>query len=495
MSTYFAESYDMSSPLSLVATNFVPDEESVIESRNSFPLECLPSIVKAIVEEIADIVQVDPAMAASIALAAISGVVSRGKIRLLSQDSEAPLTLSVLVIAAPSEGKSPVINRLLKPLYEIEHDQIREHKLKRSQELADKQLLEQRVRLTEKSAAKGGANATADYFEAHRALASFEETASPRFCYDDVTPEGLVQKMAGNGRAFIASAEGGIFQTIAGRYSNGVPNLDAILKAYDGEPLSVDRKGADPLVIMRPLLTMALMVQQHTWEQVKTNGDFMGRGFLHRFLIVEPSSIVGFRSFAGKKSDLKAVQNYGSLIRDLVNTFNEGEATLTMSPEADGVLADYSRVTELGLRPEGRFGGSAIHTEWGGKLFGKALRLCGILHSARYGEDSLQTAISQETAENAVRLAEWFAGEWLRLMPVIPVRETLAEAIVKWMADSQIDAFTRSEVTLQFRNQVKAKDVHEAAALLVGRGFLYEEMLSNKVGRPVQRFYRALQKE
>jgi len=490
MSAYFAESYDIGSPLSLISTDLVPNEEPVIESGNSFPLRCLPPIVKAMIEEIADIVQVDLAMSASIALAVISGVTSRGKIKLLSQDSEAPLTLSVLVIAAPSEGKSPVINRLLKPLYEIESEQIREHKLKRSQELAEKRLLEGRVQLAEKSAAKSAANATADFFEAHRALASFEETASPRICYDDVTPEGLVQKMAGNGRAFIASAEGGIFQTIAGRYSNGVPNLDAILKAYDGEPLSVDRKGADPLVIMRPLLTMALMVQQHTWEQVKTNADFMGRGFLHRFLIIEPSSKVGFRSFAGKQSNLKVVENYSSLIRDLVDTFNEGEATLLMSPKADAVLADYSRDTEHGLRPEGRFGGSSIHTEWGGKLFGKALRLCGILHCAQYGKDSLQQAIGQETAENAVCLAEWFAGEWLRLMPVIPVRETLAEAIVKWMTDGQIDQFIQSEVTLQFRNRVKAKDIHEATALLVGRGFLTEKMLSSGSGRPAQVFYR-----
>jgi len=492
MSAYFSESYDIGSPLSLVSTGLVQGDEAVIESESSFPLGSLPPIVEAMIEDIADIVQVDTAMAASIALATISGVASRGKIKLLSQDSEAPLTLSVLVIAAPSEGKSPVINRLLKPLYEIESELIREHKLMRSQELAEKHLLEQRVQLTEKSAAKGATNARADFFEAHRALASFGETASPRICYDDVTPEGLVQKMAGNGRAFIASAEGGIFQTIAGRYANGVPNLDAILKAYDGEPLSVDRKGADPLVIMRPLLTMALMVQQHTWEQIKTNADFMGRGFLHRFLIVEPSSRVGFRSFGGKKSSLKVVENYGSLIRDLVDLFNQGEATLIMSPEADSVLADYSRATEYELRAEGRFGGSAIQTEWGGKLFGKALRLCGILHCARYGRDSLQQTISQETAEDAVCLAEWFAGEWLRLMPEIPVRETLAEAIVKWMTDTQIDEFTRSEVTRQFRNRVKAKDIHDATALLVGRGFLNEKLVSNEVGRPVQLFFRPL---
>ena len=77
-------------------------------------------------------------------------------------------------------------------------------------------------------------------------------------------------------------------------------------------------------------------------------------------------------------------------------------------------------------------------------------------------------------------------------MPVIPVSETLAEAIVKWMTDGQIDQFTQSEVTWKFRNRGKAKDINEATALLVGRGFLNEKLQPNGVGRPAQLFFRAL---
>lgn len=490
MTTYLAEFNDPYAPPLADESNLEIEREGLSDGYGSFPVECLPPILATMVENVSNLVQVDPAMAATIALATVSGSVSTGKIKLLSQDSEASLTLWVLVDAAPSEGKSPVINHFLKPLYEIEREQLREYKLKRSHELADKRLLEQRVQLAEKTATKGEGNATADFFEAHRALASFEESPSPRICYDDVTPEGLVEKMAGNGRAFIASAEGGIFQTIAGRYSNGIPNLDAILKAYDGEPLSVDRKGADPLVIMRPLLTLALMVQQHTWEQVKTNADFMGRGFLHRFLIVEPSSKVGFRTYGGKKNDLKAAEAYGLLIRDLIETFSPGEVSLLMSAEADEVLARYSQTTEEGLRPEERFGGSAIHTEWGGKLFGKALRLCGILHCAQHGKESLNQPITQETAQNAVRLAEWYAKEWLRLMPLVPVRETLAEAIFEWLRQEQKNEFSQTEVTRKFRNQVKAKDIREAIALLVDKGDLTQERSPNGFGRPAQIYYR-----
>lgn len=472
------------------------DESLVREMDNKlFPTETLPPILAAMVRDVSNMVQVDEAMVATIALATIAGCVSPGNIKLNSQDSEAPLTLFALVIAAPSEGKSGVLQALTQPLYDIEREQLVEYNLKRSDERSSKRLIEQRIDTALKAAKRGDANATADFYAASLALDTLEESPSPRIMYDDVTPEALVEKMCGNGRAFIASAEGGIFQTIAGRYAHGVSNLDAILKGYNGESLSVDRKGADPLVVMRPLLTFALMVQQHTWTEVKTNADFMGRGFIHRFLIVEPFSMVGNRSFAGKKSDLMVKHNYAMLIRQLVETFKISELTLPMSVQADEVLARYSQTTEEGLRPEERFGGSAIHTEWGGKLFPKALRLCGILHCALNGDKSLEIPVAGATAENAVLLTEWFAGEYLRLMPLVPVAETLAEAITEWMTQEQLDEFSQTDITRHFRNRYVAKDIRTALALLIEDGYLSAEKSENGIGRSTQNYFRMPGKE
>ena len=471
--------------------------ESLVQEMDNylFPTEALPPILAAMVLDVANMAQVDEAMVSTIALATIAGCVSPGKIKLNSQDSEAPLTLFTLVIAAPSEGKSGVLQALTQPLYDIEQELIEEYKLKRSSERSSKRLMEQRIDTALKAAKRGDANATADFYAASLALESFEESPSPRIMYDDVTPEALVERMCGNGRAFIASAEGGIFQTIAGRYAHGVSNLDAILKGYNGESLSVDRKGADPLVIMRPLLTFALMVQQHTWTEVKTNADFMGRGFIHRFLIVEPFSMVGDRSFAGKRFDLMVKHNYATLIRQLVETFKNSKPTLPMSVQADEVLARYSQTTEEGLRPEERFGGSAIHTEWGGKLFPKALRLCGILHCALNGDKSLEIPVAGSTAENAVLLTEWFAGEYLRLMPLVPVAETLAEAIIEWMTQEQLEEFSQTNVTRHFRGRYVAKDIRTALALLIEAGYLSAEKSENGTGRPTQNYFRMPGKE
>jgi len=67
---------------------------------------------------------------------------------------------------------------------------------------------------------------------------------------DDITPEQLGNLMAENdGRMAILSAEGGIFDMMAGRYSNGIPNLDIYLKGHAGDALRIERRSLPPVLI------------------------------------------------------------------------------------------------------------------------------------------------------------------------------------------------------------------------------------------------------
>ena len=66
----------------------------------------------------------------------------------------------------------------------------------------------------------------------------------PRLLADNVTPEAAASLLAEQGgRLAVLSAEGGIFDILAGRYSGGMPDLDVWLKGHAGDPLRVDRKG------------------------------------------------------------------------------------------------------------------------------------------------------------------------------------------------------------------------------------------------------------
>jgi hypothetical protein len=66
------------------------------------------------------------------------------------------------------------------------------------------------------------------------------------------------------GRITIMDSEGGFFDRLAGLYSNGVSNLDAVLHGYSGEPHEVNRRGSTEL-IPRAGLALALM-SNRSWS-------------------------------------------------------------------------------------------------------------------------------------------------------------------------------------------------------------------------------------
>ncbi len=121
-----------------------------------------------------------------------------------------------------------------------------------------------------------------------------------RIVADDVTPEAVGTLLAEqNGSLSIVSAEGGLFDIIAGRYT-GALNMDVWLKGHAGDLLKVDRKGRPPEYIRQPALTVALMVQPTVLDLIAAHQQFRGRGLLARFMYAFPVSKVGHRKIGPK---------------------------------------------------------------------------------------------------------------------------------------------------------------------------------------------------
>ncbi len=87
-------------------------------------------------------------------------------------------------------------------------------------------------------------------------MREIEVPVIPRLLADDATPEATATLLADHGgRIAIISTEGGVFDTIAGRYARTV-NMDVYLKGHSGDRLRVDRQGRPPQYIPSPALTM-----------------------------------------------------------------------------------------------------------------------------------------------------------------------------------------------------------------------------------------------
>ena len=122
------------------------------------------------------------------------------------------------------------------------------------------------------------------------AMREIQVPVVPRLLADDATPEATASLLADHGgRIAVVSSEGGVFDTIAGRYSRAV-NIDVYLKGHSGDTIRVDREGRPPQYIPRAALTVGLMIQPRVLESIAANRDFTGRGLLARFLYAQPVS-------------------------------------------------------------------------------------------------------------------------------------------------------------------------------------------------------------
>ena len=113
----------------------------------------------------------------------------------------------------------------------------------------------------------------------------------------DATPERLGVLLADHGECLAwLSSEGGVFDLLQGRYSNGIPNLDLVLKVHSGEPERVNRGLCTAVYLRSPLLSIGLSPQPELLRGLAAKPGFRGRGLLGRFLYLLPPSPLGYRA-------------------------------------------------------------------------------------------------------------------------------------------------------------------------------------------------------
>ena len=100
----------------------------------------------------------------------------------------------------------------------------------RAQAEMQRRILEKKQKMLEDKAAKGGDDGKAAEFELLDLvtdLARLDHTPSGRLLVDDATTEALGVALAdAGGNIAMVSAEGGVFDRIAGLYTDGTANFD-----------------------------------------------------------------------------------------------------------------------------------------------------------------------------------------------------------------------------------------------------------------------------
>lgn len=446
-----------------------------------FPTRKLPGAVSLMVEALAESTQTPPEMAGLLSLGVLASALQGRFSVQVRRDWNEPLCLFCCAVAPPAERKSAVLGALTDPIREYE----RQRRALEAPDLArnesERKILEGLKAAAETATVKGKPGEREDKrleaLDLAAQLAEFKVMHEYRLLADDSTPEKLADLMAGqNGCLTVASAEGGIFDSMRGRYDR-LPNFDLYLHAHAGEPVSVDRIGRKSVHIDRARLTMLLAVQPSVLSEVLRNRTFRGRGLCARFLFAVCRSRVGSRKVEPDPVPDDVKEAYRSFVHQILGSRWSG--IIMMSTEADRLRAEYQQYIERKLSGEWEF-----MQDWGGKLVGAMARIAALLHCADAAGDPAETPISARTLSNAISIAECLSAHAATAFQGTSCEVEDARYLLKRIAALGGNSIKKRDLFAACRPHFqKAEAMEPGLQVLKDHGYIREESRSTG-GRP-----------
>ncbi|NMN94823.1 DUF3987 domain-containing protein [Antrihabitans stalactiti] len=291
------------------------------------PLDGLPSVLRSLVTEAAEALQVSTDLVLNHALGALSSA-PYGTVKCRVRPGwEVPLNLAVMTLAKSGELKSPTNALVMRPFDQLETERReRDHDtaLDRAGEIEALTAKLESAKRALKTVPTATTPASGSHFASVAATGSgyIEVAALQReivrlkgkhlrwsAILDDATPEVVGVRLASTytGATLMRSDETNIFSHIAGQAHNGggTEKAKVYLMGISGDPIRTDRLSRDEVYVDNPSLSLALMMQPEVFESTLRNSPLLvDIGIVPRFLIVRPASKVGSR-----KADPPPVSN------------------------------------------------------------------------------------------------------------------------------------------------------------------------------------------
>ncbi|KNZ41394.1 YfjI family protein [Acetobacterium bakii] len=442
----------------------------------SFPLDSLPSVVSNYVKAVSESTATPIDMCAVASLAVIAGTI-QGKYRIRGKpDYFEPLNLYTVIIANPGERKSAIINAMTKHVHEYEREINKERQSEIDRQRIELNAKEKQIKLLEDRSKVDEA-----YILKTECRELEAEQIKPlRLIADDVTAEALTSLLADNdGKLSVISAEGGFFDTLAGKYSNTV-SIDTVLKAHCGDSIGVDRRGRPREYIPNPTLTILLAVQSNVIEGMFDNGTFKGRGLTARFLYCKPNSMVGHRGF--DTIPIKPIYEltYRDLIYSLLEIKNDDPIIIKLSAEAtDAYRLFYEDIEKR--QQEGNDLNSI--TDFASKLHGAVLRISGLLHCMDYERLINNEPVSMVTMANAMDIGGYFLKHSMNAYNLMGADDQMKQVrfVLRKLEQNPLEQYKKNEILIMCRNPMikVTSDLEPILEILIDHGYLLETKPDN----------------
>ncbi len=460
-------------PLRQGRTNFLP-----------FPVNALSQIIGDMADAIATTTSTDVAMAGTSILLAVSYCFSGVYRMSAKRDHTNPLVLDALTVAEPNFKKSPVISMAKRLYIQFAHDW-NESKKDIFKSQAEYKLLEGKLEAIEKKK-----DVTAEEIaKLQTEISNIPLSSFRRIVLDDITSELLVHQLEENGTLLMISDEAGKLGNFSGRYSNNIPNLDLLLKSWNGETYVSDRATRESIALKKPYTSIRLACQPYVFDSMINNTAFRGSGLIARFVYCFPVSNIGFRKYDTLSVPENVAENYKKLVYKLLNDkFNyhdEKELHLRFDEHTyQAFVNHYNDYIEPMLITD-----IAFCKDWGGKYHGLILCLCGIIHCVKCvlnGMKPAETCVGIDTFCNAVEIAEYYREQTIYAYSLgdVDIATVKAERVLNKIRSKHIttiwqnDLYKLCRCTL-FKN---AQDFGEIMDMLEECGYFHREKAEGRNG-------------
>ena len=448
------------------------------------PDDILPGVLGDYVKAVSESTETPLELGTGLALSVVATTVQGDFIIQVKQGYTEPLNTWTAAALPPGERKSTVLTQMVAPLNTWEAEETRKLSPWIESKASERANQEARIKALRK---KYGSADKAKLPEIQEEISDIEADLVevppfPKVWAQDVTPEHLGTLMNRHDEKMsILSAEGGIFDILAGKYSNGIPNLDLFLQGHAGDAVRVDRGSREPVRLDNPALTLGLSPQPDVLKAIASKPGFRGRGLLARPLYLLPRSNLGQRQLTTTPVPEDIRVEYERLIHRLLdmtppeNEHGDREPFIIhLENNSYNDWLEFAKEVEIELREGGRF---EYMRDWAGKLPGAAARLAGLLHCC-VTEQPWMERISPGTMQRALSLASVLAHHAVCVFDLMGADEGLdnARKVWRWIERGRHEDFKRRECFQALKGTFqRIKDIEEPLSILVERNYIREE--------------------
>jgi len=400
-----------------------PGPNDVEEKLQPFPLEHLPPAARAMAEAIAHTERTPETLAGCCVLGILSASIGAGLQITSGPNRFTRGNLYLMPSAESGSGKSETFRHAAKPFFIYEQETVKRWKADTQPGLqAEADMLESEMARLRKAASKGKLGLEREELRNElqakkKALADVNiKLNAPSLCCEDVTSEKLAVMLAHNGEqlASLSPDAGSIVNNLLGRYSKLDRTDEGIyLKAFSGDNCRVDRQGREPVLLQRPCLTALWLVQPDKIETLLAKAELTDGGMIPRLLVCHTRAMPQLIVDGVEGIPADTANAWAMLVGSLIKTFRMAGEPFTIEPTPD---ARRTMATHHNQIVERRLADLRDVTTYAARWNEQAWRMAVCLHAGLHGEDAGGRMLSADTAASAIALADWFAGEQLRIL-------------------------------------------------------------------------------